>query len=470
MSGYILPLYKRHSIFSFLDPEKTEYDFEIIKNAFELTDVSKIIQLLEENDKKWDGYLQRLFKVRRIKLFNSADEVPNEKTKIDEYAKLDNKLAVEMKKILECKSEIPRTWPIPEIEEKMKRYAEWKKIPKMPEQAFDYLVYNALKEIYFPSFFFKHRIFKLEEEYSGFKFGFLDFLGPEILYLSYQIYSKKGNEQVIDNIRDFIVNRYIPKPTFGVDAVSIMTYFLWGGIDVNNCNRFFTRRMKKDISRESDEHTHLTNNMRGEKFEDAFKRLFYADPSSTCNLKNPFVKARNEPGLIEQAILNHLVGNYSASVNLLFPLIEGIIWDISVSEHLRNHNIYTDDSDLTTRDVRKRTLLGKNGSQLAKPHNYPILRELLELTAMGDIIDTDFMKMFIQEMYPSERNPILHGTKLDYNDAWQSSRMLLMLEYLFALIETQKYQYPEQLDEQGYWTPEKNREKAQADWEVQRTV
>jgi len=162
---------------------------------------------------------------------------------------------------------------------------------------------------------------------------------------------------------------------------------------------------------------------------------------------------------MEQAILNHLVGNYSASVNLLFPLIEGIIWDISVAEHLRNHNIYTDDSDLTARDVRRRTLLGKNGSPITKPYGYPTLRELLELTAMGGIINTDFMKMLTEEMYPSERNPILHGVKLDYNDAWQSSRMLLMLEYLFRLIEKQKYLYPEQLDEPGYWTPEKNKDK-----------
>lgn len=199
--------------------------------------------------------------------------------------------------------------------------------------------------------------------------------------------------------------------------------------------------------------------MTSERFEDAYKKMFYSNPLSLCNLKNPFKEADNDPGLMEQAILNHLIGNYSASINLLFPLIEGIIWDISVAEHLRNHNIYTDDSDLTSRDVRKRTLLGKNGSPIAKPHGYPTFKELLESTMMGDIINADFMKMLIQEMYPSERNPILHGVGLDYNDPWQSSRMLLMLEYLLRLIETRKYLYPEQLDEQGYWTPEKNKER-----------
>jgi hypothetical protein len=154
-----------------------------------------------------------------------------------------------------------------------------------------------------------------------------------------------------------------------------------------------------------------------------------------------------------------LIGNYSAASNLLFPLIEGIIWDISVAEHLRSNNIYTQNSDLETRDVRKRTLIAKDGSTIPKSHGYPTLKELLELTRIGDIINTDFLRMLIQEMYPSERNPILHGVKLDYNHPWQSSRLILMLEYLHSLIKREKYTYPEQLDEPGYWTSKKNKDK-----------
>lgn len=216
--------------------------------------------------------------------------------------------------------------------------------------------------------------------------------------------------------------------------------------------------MKDNVLRESDEHIHLTNNVHGEMFEDAFKQMFHADSFSVCNLKHPFEKAYNEPGLIEQAFFNHLIGNYAAATNLMFPLIEGVIWDISVAEHLANNNIYTQDSDLTTRDVRKRTLLGRDGSPLPKPYGYPTLNNLLGSTKMGDIINTDFLRMLIHEMYPSERNPILHGVKLDYNDPWHSSRMILMLEYLHHLVKTQKYQYPDQLDEPGYWTQEKSKE------------
>jgi len=279
------------------------------------------------------------------------------------------------------------------------------------------------------------------------------------LYLCYLIHRKKGPETVFDNLQDFLINRYIPKPTFGVDTISLLTFFLWAGNDVNKCDKFFTRRMKENIYRESNEYQYLTNNRNSKYFEDAFKKMFYADPSSVGNIRIPFETVYNEPGLVEQAFLNHLIGNYAAATNLLFPLIEGIIWDISVAEHLQNGGIYTPDSDLTTRDVRKRTLLGKDGAALAKPHGYPTLRDLLESTRMGYVIHIDFLEMLIQEMYPSERNPILHGVKLDYNDPWQSSRMLLMLEYLHRLIGERKYLYPEQLDESGYWTPEKNKEK-----------
>lgn len=457
--GYFLPLYKPHPIFDFLPTSKTERDLEILRDYFESGDDSDAIHLFEECDNALDNYLEELLKARRRILFNAENKIPDEKAKVDEQAEAGNKLAAEMKKILDTRGKIPRTWPIREIEGLRQKYAEWRKISKMPEQAYNYLLYGALKVLYYPNFFFEQEIFKLEENYRNFKYDFIGFAGQELLYMVYLIHKREGTERVFDNLQDFIINRYIPKPVFGIDAISLLTFFLWGGNDVNKCNRFFTRRMKDDIYRESEEHTYLTNNMMGKWFEDAFEEMFYSDRSAPCKLENPFRRAENKPGLIEQAVLNHLIGNYSAAVNLLFPLIEGIIWDISVAEHLRNGDVYTKDSDLTTRDVRRRTLLGKDGSPIGKPYGYPTLKDLLESTKMNDIINTDFLKMLIQEMYPVDRNPILHGGKLDYNDPWQSSRMLLMLEYLHHLIEEHKYLYPEQLDETGYWTPRKNKER-----------
>jgi hypothetical protein len=456
--GYFIPLFVPHPLFRFLDQSKTKLDLDILKGYFESDDPANAIRLLEEYDVKWQSYFEELLNVRRTKLFGSKREIPDEKIKIDELSNAGNKLAVQMKKIFEVQKNIPRKWPVPEIEKERQKYKEWREKPKMRDEALDYFLFEALKEVIFPHFFFEQEIFKLEEAYKDFKYGFIDFLGSEALFMSFLIYKREGNERVFDNMRDFIVNRYFPKQIFGVDAISLIGFFIETGNDANNCNRFFTRRMKDNIYRESMDHTYLTNNMTSPDFEYAFKTMFYADSDSLCNLKNPFKDANNMPGLIEQAVFNHLIGNYAAATNLLFPLIEGIIWDISVSEHLRNQNIYTKDSDLTTRDVRNRTLLREDGSPVPKPHRYPTLQELLESTRMRDIINADFLKMLIQEMYPSERNPILHGVKLDYNDPWQSSRMLLMLEYLHHLIKKQKYVYPEQLDEVGYWTPEKSKE------------
>jgi len=151
--GYILPLYRRHSIFDFLDPGKTDSDLKVLKEYFDTNEASNAIQLLCESDKTREVYLEGLLKERRLRLFNSELPIPDENTKIDVLAQAGNEFAVQMKKILDCMTNIPRTWPIPEVEEEKERYTEWKKIPKMEEQAFNYLLYAALKVIYYPQFF-----------------------------------------------------------------------------------------------------------------------------------------------------------------------------------------------------------------------------------------------------------------------------------------------------------------------------
>jgi len=452
----ILPLFKPHPIFDFLDPDKIDTDLEILRVYFESDEDTNTIKLLKDCEKKWGDYLDELLKVRRLKLFNSELPIPDEKIKIDEYVKFNKLLAIEMKKIYEIKDIIIRTWPISEIESEKERYTKWKNIPIMEKVGLNYILHNALFIIYYPKIFFKERIFKLEKEYENFKYDFMDFMGSEGLYITYLIHKKEGPDEVFDNLPDFVINRYMLKPIADVDVIRLISFFLYKGNDANNYNKFFTRRMKENISRESEKYNYLINSIFREGFNDKFKHMFFSNPYSNCNIRNPFdPKSDREPGLIEQAIYNHLIGNYSAAANLLFPILEGIIWDISVAEHLQNQNIYTQNSDLTNRNIKDRTLLHKNGSPISKRHGYPTLRELLELTEMSDIINLNFFETFIQEMYPSERNPILHGLKLDYNDPWQSARLLLMLEYLHHLIKKHNYLYPEQLDEPGYWTREK---------------
>jgi len=155
-------------------------------------------------------------------------------------------------------------------------------------------------------------------------------------------------------------------------------------------------------------------------------------------------------------VYNHLVGNYSAAINLLLPVIEGMIWDISVAEHLARGGIYSSDTVLDGRDLKKRVLLARDGT----PLNYdpidgvrpPTLRELLESSRMREILDPEFVRHFCQELYSQERNPVLHGLNLDYNDPLLSTRLLLVIEYLESLIRKRNYKYPAQLDPPDYWT------------------
>lgn len=90
--GYILPIYLPHPIFDFLDPEKTKSDLNILRAYFESNDASNVIRLLEEHNKIWAEYLEKLLKARRLKLFNSEHEIPDEKAKIDECAQEANNI------------------------------------------------------------------------------------------------------------------------------------------------------------------------------------------------------------------------------------------------------------------------------------------------------------------------------------------------------------------------------------------
>lgn len=104
----------------------------------------------------------------------------------------------------------------------------------MEEQAFTYLLHRALKVIYFPHFFFKEEIFKLEEEYTEFQYDFMSFMGPEALYMSYLIFKKEGTEKVFDNLQNFVINRYILKPIIGPDVISLLSAFIDFGFFIRN--------------------------------------------------------------------------------------------------------------------------------------------------------------------------------------------------------------------------------------------
>lgn len=459
-----LPLFLPNPLLELVNKEQVEKDSHLLKEYFETDRVDGARQLLEKQNANWVGYLEKLAESRHEKLFGTKITIDEEETKIEELAKQGKPLAKEFKIIIEMKSAFKRKWPVLSIEKKKEEYVKLmgKNYSSAKEQR-NWIISNALAEIYFPPEFFSSKIFKLEQEYASFPFDFLeDTLGPVQLYIWYLIYVKKGPANFLSNLQDVIILRYKVKGIISMDTYGLLNWFMCNGNDQNNCNRFFTRRMKKDVDRELGDWCALVNNIGGKYEEDSFKHFFMSNPWSHCHLRDPFQEViDSEPSLIEQAIYNHLVGNYSSSVNLLFPIIEGICWDISVAEHLKNSGIYATNSDLTTRDLKKRILLDDNGQPLAIRHGTPTLKELLEQTRMKNIFHIQFLKLVCSELYPEERNPILHGITLDYNSPFQSARLFLMLEYLHVLIKKRGYGYPDQLDPNGYWTPEKSGKRAQ---------
>jgi len=457
-----LPLFVKNIFLQFVPEDKVDQDSKVLKDYFEGGDPQKSRQLLEEQNRAWKEYLDKLAEPRHLQLFNTAKIVPDEKTKIEQLMQGGNKLAKELHQINNARSISTRTWPLEPIEAKKKEYAEAKSI-RYPdantlEQHLSWIISNAMTEIHFPHDFFTSMIFKLEPEYATYPYEFPEnFLGSQQLYIWYLIYTKKGPAQFFNNLEDMIIQRYRVTRIISMSAYGFLNLFICNGNDQNSCNRFFTRRMKSNIDEELNGWCALVNNIEGEYEEASFEQFFMTNPFSNCNIRDPFQKSfYSEPGVIEQAIYNHLIGNYSAATNLLFPIIEGICWDISVAEHLANGGVYTTNSDLTTRDLHNRQLVDASGNTIQVHHGTPSLRELLEQTKMKDVFHVQFMKLLCSELFPEERNPILHGMRLDYNLPFQSARLLLVLEYLHAVVKSKGYRYPVQLDPEGYWTPEKS--------------
>lgn len=457
-----LPLFTRNVFLDFVSLEEVERDSGILREYFERDDPQGSKELLDKQNTKWKAYLKKLAEPRHQQLFNTPETVPDEEAKIERFAEEGNQVAKELQQIEKAKSISTRVWPLESIEAKKREYWEAKDLPRTDpdfyEKHLSWIVSEALVQIYFPHNFFTSSIFKLESQYSSFPYEFPEnFLGSQQLYIWYLIYIRKGPDHFLKNLEDVIIQRYRVMRIVSMNAYNLMNLFMSNGNDQNNCNRFFTRRMKSHIDEELNSWCVLVNNIGGEYEEASFKRFFMTDLFSSCSIRDPFQKSfYSEPGLIEQAIYNHVVGNYCAAVNLLFPVIEGICWDISVAEHMSSGELYTTGSDLGTRDLKKRQLIDEKGDPIPVRHGTPTLRELLEQTRLKDVFHTQFMRFLCSELFPEERNPILHGMRLDYNQPFQSARLLLVLEYLHAVIKSKKYAYPVQLDPEGYWTPEKS--------------
>jgi len=447
----------RSPLLDLLKADEDKESFEVIKEYFKSGKSQDIEKLINEQKRKWEIYLNKLINERKIRLFKTHETIPNEEKKIEKYAKDGDKCAQEILFLKNVIKDIDHIVFPPEYLIKNKK--DYEEYPNSSLK--DWYIWRSQEEIFFPKIIFDKKIFTYEKEYVGFPLDWAEeTFGSKELFIYYKIFKDKP-EVFIDNIYDVLKKRYIVKQTLSTDIYTLLFKALWEGNDKDNYNRFFTRRMKSNIYEERQDISSLGNSIGNDNEERVFEDFFLSSPRTKCNIRDPLQPIYlSRPELIEQAIYNHLIGNYSASINLLLPIIEGIIWDISVAEHKKNGGVYEDElSDLTSRDIKKRVLLNEGGKPINLRNNKidpSRIKDLIEQTKMKDIFNRKFIKMFCQELYSEERNPILHGSELDYNISILSSKLFLVLEYLLYIIKKEGYKYPTELDPPNFWGAKKS--------------
>lgn len=146
---------------------------------------------------------------------------------------------------------------------------------------------------------------------------------------------------------------------------------------------------------------------------------------------DPFLpQIRIRERFIKQAFDNYLQENYAAAINLLLPIIEGIIWQHSVYLHNMGRKVYSSDSKVDAKSRLNFKLLTKSGEVLESDQT---IKLLLTKTHMRDEIPPTLIEHFCEELY-QERNLILHGIDLTYDTKSNCARKLFVLEHIFGII------------------------------------
>lgn len=151
----------------------------------------------------------------------------------------------------------------------------------------------------------------------------------------------------------------------------------------------------------------------------------YSNPNLLSELKEnclvlPAIEFRRD--LLEQAIFNHQEGRYEAAINLLLPLIEGVLWDTAIHFHkAKIVEIFAGEPKYFE------SLLNISDREIPRAHSG--VRDLVRQTRLNSYLNPDFIDYFASEIY-DERTPILHGMVINYGSALNSCSKLAVLEYI----------------------------------------
>lgn len=128
--------------------------------------------------------------------------------------------------------------------------------------------------------------------------------------------------------------------------------------------------------------------------------------------------------LIEEAIECYKQGYYGATISLIIPQIEGVIWDYAEYFNRKFENVYRIEGD-------RRYLLTLNGKEL---DNYTV-GNLLKQSEFGKVLDQNLLSYFCDELY-NERNPIFHGRDHTFSSKFNAAKKLCSFEYVIEQINT----------------------------------
>lgn len=135
-----------------------------------------------------------------------------------------------------------------------------------------------------------------------------------------------------------------------------------------------------------------------------------------------FSEFSNRSSLIEEAIECYKQGYYGATISLIIPQIEGVIWDYAEYFNRKFNNVYRIEDD-------KHYLLTLSGKEM---DNYTV-GNLLKQSEFGKVLDQDLLCYFCDELY-NERNPIFHGRDNTFSSKFNAAKKLCSFEYVIEQI------------------------------------
>lgn len=163
--------------------------------------------------------------------------------------------------------------------------------------------------------------------------------------------------------------------------------------------------------------------------EGIWKKLYKETKESILlKAKLPLLPVRRRKNLIQSIFVNIEKHNYDSAMIIIFPIIEGLLWDFTSLVN-KTESLY----------VKKDTFIDIDTAEEFVTNR---IREVIGRTSVNKYLDQDFIAEFCNELY-EERNPVLHGNMVCSEDCKDFAvcfiKKLFVLDYVMEVfVEVQK--------------------------------